>query len=114
RWDKNGQRTHIFNPSSFPLAVFSLGLLVTGSTDITWGYNVATLLDTPYMYLLIFLVALPGQYFFGVTTMTLSAVGTTYLFSLLHYQITGTYFFPDTFIPIAVFLGMHLLFTDPS
>jgi hypothetical protein len=114
RWEKNGQRTHIFNPSSFPLAVFSLGLLMTGSTDITWGYDVATLLDTPYMYLVIFLVALPGQYFFGVTTMTLSAVATTYVFSLLHYTLTGAYFFPDTLIPIAVFLGMHLLFTDPS
>ena len=28
RWDKDGRRTHIFNPSSFPLAVFSLGLLL--------------------------------------------------------------------------------------
>ena len=25
RWDKDGRRVHIFNPSSFPLAVFSLG-----------------------------------------------------------------------------------------
>jgi hypothetical protein len=114
RWERNGRRVHIFNPSSFPLALASLGLLATGRTDITWGYDVATLLDVPYMYLLIFLVALPGQFFFGVTTMTLSAGATVYLFSLLHYQATGTYFFPDTFVPIAVFLGMHLLFTDPS
>ena len=27
RWNKDGRRAHIFNPSSFPLAVFSLGLL---------------------------------------------------------------------------------------
>src|SRR4029453_12458600 len=26
----------------------------------------------------------------------------------------GTYYFFDSYIPIAVFLGMHLLFTDPS
>ena len=26
----------------------------------------------------------------------------------------GTYLFIDSYIPIAVFLGMHLLFTDPS
>src|SRR5262249_49946722 len=114
RWEKNGRSTHIFNPSSFPLAIFSLGLLLTKSTDITWGYDVATLLDAPYMYLVIFLVSLPGQFFFGVTTMTMTAVATTYLFSWFHYHATGTYFFPDTFIPIAVFLGMHLLFTDPS
>src|ERR1043165_2575114 len=66
------------------------------------------------MYLFLFLIGLPGQYFFGVTTMTMSAVVTTYLFGLLYYAATGIYFFYDSYIPIAVFLGMHLLFTDPS
>ena len=66
------------------------------------------------MYLLLFLFGLPGQYLFGVTTMTMSAVVTTYLFGLLYYAATGVYFFYDSYIPIAVFLGMHLLFTDPS
>lgn len=113
-WEKEGRRAHIFNPSAFPLAVFSLGLLVTGSTDITRGYDVATLLDVPYMYALIFLVSLPGQFFFGVTSMTMSAAATTYLFSVVYHRATGTFYFPDTFIPIAVFLGMHLLVTDPS
>ena len=46
--------------------------------------------------------------------MTLSAVLTTYLFGLVYFAVTGTYFFYDSFVPIAVFLGMHLLFTDPS
>ena len=59
-------------------------------------------------------MGLPAQYLFGVTTMTMSAVVTTYLFGLLYYASTGTYFFYDSYIPIAVFLGMHLLFTDPS
>ncbi len=66
------------------------------------------------MYLFLFLVALPGQFLFGVTTMTMSAVVTTYLFGLAYYAATGTYYFFDSYIPIAVFLGMHLLFTDPS
>jgi hypothetical protein len=66
------------------------------------------------MYLMLFLIALPGQFFFGVTTMTMSAVVATYLFGLLYYAVTGIYFFYDSYIPIAVFLGMHLLFTDPS
>src|ERR1044072_4710239 len=66
------------------------------------------------MYVFLFLVALPGQFLFGVTTMTMSAVLTTYLFGLAYYGATGTYFFFDSYIPIAVFLGMHLLFTDPS
>ena len=66
------------------------------------------------MYLWIFLIALPGQYLFGVTTMTMAAVVSTYLFGLAYFAVTGVYFFYDSYIPIAVFLGMHLLFTDPS
>jgi hypothetical protein len=63
---------------------------------------------------MLFLIGLPGQFFFGVTSMTMSAVVTTYLFGLVYYAATGVYFFYDSYIPIAVFLGMHLLFTDPS
>jgi len=116
RWDKGGGRyAHIFNPSSFPLAVFSIALLVTGRSDMTWGQEIAsTQFYPPHMYLMLFLIGLPGQYLFGVTTMTMSAVMTTYLFGLLYYAATGIYFFYDSYIPIAVFLGMHLLFTDPS
>jgi hypothetical protein len=115
RWNKDGRRTHVFNPSSFPLAVFSLGLLVTGTSGITWGREIAsTQFYPPHMYLVLFLISLPGQFFFGVTVMTMSAVVTTYLFGLLYYAATGIYFFYDSYIPIAVFLGMHLLFTDPS
>ncbi len=46
--------------------------------------------------------------------MTMAAVVTTYLFGLAYFAVTGVYFFYDSYIPIAVFLGMHLLFTDPS
>jgi hypothetical protein len=63
---------------------------------------------------MLFLVGLPGQFLFGVTTMTMSAVVTTYLAGLLYFAATGTYLFFDSYIPIAVFLSMHLLFTDPS
>src|SRR5688572_28266466 len=115
RWNREGRRVHIFNPSSFPLAVFSLVLLVTGASSSTWGREIAnTQFYPPHMYLLLFLIALPGQYFFGVTLMTLSAVLSTYEFGLLYFAATGIYFFYDSYIPIAVFLGMHLLFTDPS
>jgi hypothetical protein len=66
------------------------------------------------MYLAIFLFAMPGQYLFGVTSMTMSAVVTTYVFSAIYYAATGVFFFSDSHVPIAVFLGMHLLFTDPA
>src|SRR5688572_9890076 len=32
RWTKDGRRTHIFNPSSFALTVFSVSLLAAGAT----------------------------------------------------------------------------------
>ena len=115
RWNKDGRQTHIFNPSSFTLTIFSLALILTGASEITWGQDIAiTQFYPPHMYGFLFLIALPGQFLFGVTTMTMSAVLTTYLFGLAYYASTGAYFFFDSYIPIAVFLGMHLLFTDPS
>jgi hypothetical protein len=115
RWNRDGRRTHVFNPSAFMLTVFSVALLATGKTDMTWGQDIAvTQFFPPNMYAFLFLVALPGQLLFGVTTMTMSAVLTTYAFGLVYFALTGTYFFFDSYIPIAVFLGMHLLFTDPS
>jgi hypothetical protein len=82
---------------------------------MTWGQEIATTLNNaPHIYLWIFLIGLPGQFLFGVTTMTMSAVVTMYGFGLVYFALTGTYYFVDAYIPIAVFLGMHLLFTDPS
>jgi tetratricopeptide (TPR) repeat protein len=115
RWNKNGRRVHIFNPSSLPLAVFSLLLLLTHTTAMTWGPEIATTqFNPPHIYAFIFLVALPGQFLFGVTTMTLSAVATLYAFCLGYFLTTGSQYFLELPFPIAIFLGMHLLFTDPS
>ena len=112
RWERDGRQVHIFNPASFPLAVFALALIVTGMSDVTQGQDIAISQFFPYLW--IFLIALPGQYLFGVTTMTMAAVVSTYVFGLLYFAVTGVSFFYDSYIPIAVFLGMHLLFTDPS
>ncbi|MSR06167.1 MAG: hypothetical protein EXR93_03725 [Gemmatimonadetes bacterium] len=115
RWNRDGRTAHVFNPSAFPLAVASLLLLVTGTSNHTFGAAIAdSQFQAPGIYLVIFLVALPGQVLFGVARMTWAAVVTMYAFSLVYFQATGTYFFYDTHIPVPVFLGMHLLFTDPS
>ena len=115
RRELDGRRVHVFNPSSFPLALCSLGLIATGTTGLTWGEEIATTLnDAPHIYLAIFLVSLPGQIRFGVGWTTLSAVVTMYVFGLVHLAVAGTYYFVDAYIPIAVFLGMHLLVTDPA
>jgi hypothetical protein len=115
RWNRDGVNTHIFNPSSFPLAVVGLALLLADASDTTWGFLVAqTQFYPPHIYLFIFLIALPGQYLFGVTSMTMAAVVTTFVFSAIYYAVTGSFYFVDSHVPIAVFLGMHLLFTDPA
>jgi hypothetical protein len=95
--------------------VVSVVLLLFDATDMTWGFLVAqTEFYPPHMYLAIFLIALPGQYLFGVAPMTMAAVATTFGFSAIYYAATGSYYFVDAHVPIAVFLGMHLLFTDPA
>jgi Sel1 repeat len=115
RWHKEGRRVHIFNPSSFALAIVSIVLLVTGTTNLTWGEGIATLLFLPpKIYLFLFLISLPAQFRFGITTMSLSAIVTTYVVGLAYFGLTGTYFFVDSYIPVAVFLGMLLLVTDPA
>lgn len=114
-WQRDGRERHIFNPSSFPLAVFSLVLILTGTTNLTYGLEIAqTLFNPPWIFIAIFLVTLPAQLLFGVATMTIASAITAYAWSLVYYGVTGTFFFRDAFIPIAVFLGMHLLFTDPA
>ena len=115
RRDREGQRVHVFNPAAFPLAVFALALILTGRSDLTWGQEIAITQFYPtHVYAVLFLVALPGQYLFGVASMTMAAVVTTWAFGAAYFALTGVYFFYDSYIPIAVFLGMHLLFTDPS
>ena len=82
---------------------------------MTWGFLVAeTEFYPPHMYLAIFLIGMPGQYLFGVAPMTVAAVTTTFVFSAIYHSATGSYYFVDSHVPIAVFIGMTLLFTDPA
>ena len=115
RWDRDGRSTHIFNPSSFPLALAALALILTGTSEITLGRQiVSSQFHVPLIYLAIFLAALPGQLLFGVARMTMTAVVTMVAISALYFASTGTYLFYDAHVPVPVFLGMHLLFTDPA
>lgn len=115
RWRRDGKSTHIFNPSAFGLSVASIFLIALGATDLTWGIEVATTLARPpHIFLQVFLFGLIVQYFFAVTLMTLSAVASLCLFGWIYQELTGVYFFVDTNFPIAIFLGMHLLLTDPA
>jgi hypothetical protein len=115
RWERDGRSTHIFNPSSFGLVVFSAILIATGTTDMTLGVEIASWLAySPQVYVVLFLVSIPVQLLFGVATMTVAAFVTVYLFGLGYFALTGTYYFFDAYIPVAVFVGMLLLITDPA
>jgi TPR repeat protein len=115
RWQKDGRSAHIFNPSALGLFVFSVALIVSGHTDISWAQQIAIELGRPeHMYLYIFAVGLVVQYFFHVTLVTLSAAATLFVLNTVYTQMTGIYWFLDASIPIAVFLGLHLLITDPA
>jgi len=116
RWHRDGRSTHVFNPAAFGLGLFSLWLIASGrTTELTWGVEVASTLSfPPYIYALIFGLGLVVQYLFSVTLMTLSAMVALVVLNFAYTNTTGVYQFVDTNVPIAVFLGLHLLMTDPS
>lgn len=115
RWTRDGKRVHIFNPSAFTLALFSIVLLATNNTDMTWGQEIATTFSLgPRIYTVLFLIGLVVMYFFSITTVTASAAITLVGLSAVYTSTTGVPYFVDSDIPSAVFLGMHLLVTDPS
>jgi len=112
RWHRDGRSTHIFNPSAFSLGLFSLVLLVTGTSDLTWGDSIATTLNlAPNGYLVLFLLGLVVMYFFSITLVAACAAGVLFASSALYTELVGVPFFIDSEIPIAVFLGLHLLVT---
>jgi len=115
QWKREGRSTHIFNPSAVGLFIFSVILIATHSTNITWGAEIAeTLHRPPNIYLEIFVLGLVVQALFSVTLVTLSAAAMLYAMNMLYTQTTGVYQFIDSGIPVSVFIGLHLLVTDPA
>ena len=115
RWERDGRRVHIFNPSAFSLGLFSAVLIATGTTPLTWGEDIATTLTlAPRIYLFLFLAGLVVMYRFAITLVAGSAAVVLFGLSALYAAATGVPYFIDSEIPTAVFLGLHLLVTDPS
>lgn len=115
RWQREGRSAHIFNPSAFALGLFSLVLIATNTTSLTWGQEIAsTLTLAPNIYTFLFLVGLVVMYFFSITLVAGMAAITLFGLSALYSATTGVPYFFDSEIPAAVFLGVHLLITDPS
>ena len=115
RWKRDGHSTHIFNPSAFALFVTSVVLIATRTTPITWGTEISTTFNyPPHIYMEIFLLGLVVQGLFSVTLVTLSSAATLYFLNVAYTGSTGMYQFIDFNIHPAVFLGLHLLVTDPA
>jgi TPR repeat protein len=114
RWRRDGHSTHIFNPSAFALFLTSVVLIATHNTPITWGTQISTTFNNPpNIYIEIFLLGLIVQALFSVTLVTLSAAAMLFLLNVVYTGATGMYHFIDFNIHPAVFLGLHLLVTDP-
>jgi hypothetical protein len=115
RWNREGRRVHIFNPSAFSLGLFSLVLIATGATELTRGVEIATTLSIgPNIYMLLFLIGLVAMFSFSITLVTGLAALVLFGWSAAYGAVTGVPYFVDSEIPAAVFLGLHLLVTDPS
>ena len=115
KWTRDDRRTHIFNPSAFSLGLFSLVLIATDTTHLTWGVEIATTLTlAPRIYLFLFLAGLVVMYSFSITLVAGSAAVVLFGSSWLYSLWAGVPYFIDSEIPTAVFLGLHLLVTDPS
>ncbi len=114
QWKREGQSSHIFNPSGFGLSVASIVLIAGGWSDYTWGNEVSIALgNPPHCYEVVFFAGVIVQLFFPVVLVTSTAVITCVLAGLVYTAATGDFMFVDTAIPIAPFLGMTLLVTDP-
>ncbi|MGJ8690629.1 MAG: RnfABCDGE type electron transport complex subunit D [Gammaproteobacteria bacterium] len=115
RWNRDGRLVHIFNPSAFTLGLFSIVLIATGTTDLTWGPQIASTLSlAPGIYTYLFIGGLVVMYFFSITLVAASSAMIMFALSALYFSFTGVPYFLDSAIPTAVFLGLHLLVTDPS
>ena len=115
RWQREGRSVHIFNPSAFALGLFSLVLILTNTTHLTWGQEIAsTLTLAPNIYTFLFLIGLIVMYFFSITLVAGMAAISLFGLSTLYGSFSGVPYFLDSEIPAAVFLGLHLLVTDPS
>ena len=90
-------------------------MIATHTTPITWGTEISTTFNyPPNIYIEIFLLGLIVQGLFSVTLVTLSAAAMLYVLNVVYTGSTGMYQFIDFNIHPAVFLGLHLLVTDPA
>ncbi len=113
-WQRDGQRVHIFNPSAFPLAVFTLIFSTPLLFPYTQGTDFSVSFVLPPNFLeVIFLVSLVVNIWYPTVLITgFAALAMVLLFHATPWP------FPQPILPqpfdAAVFLGATLLVTDPA
>ncbi len=109
-----GTGRHVFNPSAIALVAVALALLLTDNTTLARGGEIAASLGRgPWCYASIFVAGLVVQSQFPIVLVTMGAALSYLALGALYFAATGVYHSIDTAIPMAVFLGMTLLITDP-
>jgi len=115
RWERDGRRTHVFNPSSFPLFLCCAVLWATGSDGLTWARDIAVTQGlVPHAWVVVFALGLVVQTLFATTLVTAGAVAALTALNLAYTGLTGVYLWVDVGIPAAIFLGCNFLVTDPA
>lgn len=108
------RRVNCFNPSALVICLTGLILILTRSTHMTWGEELAVQHGAgDYAYRIIFAAGLLAQLLAPIGWVTLGGVAGYLFLDVIHFKLTGGYRFIDTAIPPAVFLGLTLLITDP-
>lgn len=108
------RRVNIFNPSALVISLAGIALILTQSTHLTWGEEIAVQHGADLnAYWVIFAAGLLAQCFAPIGWVTLGGVVGYLVLDALYFSQYGAYRFIDTAIPPAVFLGLNLLITDP-
>ena len=113
-WQRDGRRTHIFNPTALPLALAAILLLYLAPTEIAVGTDFPGSQELgPHVLEVLFLLTLVINIWFPTVLITSSIVITTIA---LDYLTTFLFGMPAYIVPISapVFLGAVLLVTDPA
>ena len=113
-WQRDGRKTHIFNPSGFALSVAAIALMLTDTVPITEGVDLTrSFYLPPNLFELMFLLGLILQFSFSITLVTFGAMlSITAIFFVLKF----IYSVPITPTPVdvVVFLGVNFIVTDPA
>ena len=93
---RRAQHAHL-QPVRLLAGLFSLVLIATSTTDLTWGQDIAsTLTLAPRIYLFLFLIGLVAMYAFSITLVAGSAAIVLFGSSALYSAVTGVPYFIDS------------------